>query len=150
MACDIITGFPGETETDFAQTRALCENTGFAWIHAFPYSKRPGTPACSFPEPVSERDATRRVATLLELARLGRRNYVRSWAGRETEVLVEEGGPLPEGRCRGTSANYLKLLVKYHGPQAPGPGAVLRCKIREPLLRETPEYDAEAEELDGC
>jgi threonylcarbamoyladenosine tRNA methylthiotransferase MtaB len=148
MACDIITGFPGETEADFAQTRALCENTGFAWIHAFPYSKRPGTPACSFPEPVSERDAARRVETLLELARLGRRDYVRSWTGRETEVLVEGGGPLPAGRCRGTSANYLKLLVKYRGPQAPLPGAVLRCEIREPpLLRENPEYDAEAEEL---
>jgi threonylcarbamoyladenosine tRNA methylthiotransferase MtaB len=37
LACDIIAGFPGETENDFIQTFSLCERTGFAWIHAFPF-----------------------------------------------------------------------------------------------------------------
>lgn len=148
LACDIITGFPGETEAEFEKTLALCRNIGFAWIHAFPYSKRPGAPSFSFRETVSARDATRRMDALLELARQGRRGYVRQWRGRETEVLTEAG---EAGCCRGTSENYLKLLVKHAGPTPP-PGTVLRCRITAPPARENtpgggPEYDCEAVEL---
>jgi threonylcarbamoyladenosine tRNA methylthiotransferase MtaB len=151
LACDIITGFPGETEAEFEKTLVLCRNIGFAWIHAFPYSKRPGTAACSFREPVSERDATRRVDTLLELARHGRRQYIQSWAGRELEALVEKGDTGKPGYCRGISENYLKLLIKYSTQDSPRPGTVLRCRVEEaPALHEKsgePEYDAEAEEI---
>jgi threonylcarbamoyladenosine tRNA methylthiotransferase MtaB len=152
LACDIITGFPGETGVEFEKTLALCRNTGFAWIHAFPYSKRPGTPAFSFRETVNGRDASRRMETLLELARRGRQGYVRQWQGRETEVLIEEGGAEKPGYCRGTSENYLKLLVKHTGTHTPPPGTVLRCKITSPSSREnTPnsdlEYDSEAVEI---
>ena len=45
LACDIITGFPGETDSDFEETMQLCKECGFAWVHAFPYSQRPGTEA---------------------------------------------------------------------------------------------------------
>jgi len=45
VAADIITGFPGETEDEFAQTEALCSELDLAWIHAFPFSSRPGTKA---------------------------------------------------------------------------------------------------------
>ncbi|GHV94772.1 tRNA (N(6)-L-threonylcarbamoyladenosine(37)-C(2))-methylthiotransferase MtaB [Spirochaetia bacterium] len=147
LACDIITGFPGETENEFQKTLALCQNTGFAWIHAFPYSKRPGTPAFSFKEPVSERDASRRLETLLELARQGRRNYVQRWVGRETTVLIESGNPSPAGYCRGTAENYLKLRVLCPTPQAPLPGTVLRCKIGKPADADNEGPDAEAEIL---
>jgi threonylcarbamoyladenosine tRNA methylthiotransferase MtaB len=148
LACDIITGFPGETESEFEKTRALCKHLNFAWIHAFPYSKRPGTPAFSFREPVSERDASRRVEILWDLARRGRRDYAGAWAGRETGVLVESGKVDRAGYCRGVSENYLKLLVKFLGPSAPRPGTLLRCKIGGALSGAcSGEYDAEAEEL---
>jgi threonylcarbamoyladenosine tRNA methylthiotransferase MtaB len=142
LACDIITGFPGETDTEFEKTFGLCQKLNFAWIHAFPYSKRPGTSAFFFREPVSERDATDRVAALLELARAGRWNYTRSWTGRETEVLVEEGAEIRAGYCRGTSENYLKLLVKYTTPNAPPPGTVLRCTVGQ-AFAPGGEFDAE-------
>ena len=45
LACDIITGFPGETAEDFEETMRLCRECDFAWVHAFPYSERPGTVA---------------------------------------------------------------------------------------------------------
>ena len=45
IACDIIAGFPGETEADFSLTQKMCHELHFAWIHAFPFSPRPGTPA---------------------------------------------------------------------------------------------------------
>ena len=147
LAADIITGFPGETEAEFERTRALCQSIGFAWIHAFPYSKRPGTPAFSFPETVSEGIAARRMEILLELARQGRREYIRRWTGRETGVLIEGGPPPPEGRCRGTSANYLKLLVRYAGPRPPPPGTELRCVIARGIDPGAGTEDAEADEL---
>ena len=45
LACDIITGFPGETDSDFEETMQLCKECGFVWVHALPYSQRPGTEA---------------------------------------------------------------------------------------------------------
>jgi threonylcarbamoyladenosine tRNA methylthiotransferase MtaB len=144
VACDIIAGFPGETQAEFEQTLALCRRTGFAWIHAFPYSKRPGTPAASFPQTVCERDAATRVAALLKIAREGRREYVRRWVGREVEVLVERGSAEQGGACRGVSDNYLKLLVAPECPDALRPGSVVRRVIRSVLAADGEGPDAQA------
>jgi len=139
LACDIITGFPGETEAEFEETLELCKKLDFAWIHVFPYSKRPGTPAWSFPETVHEKEKQERVHTFTRLAWEGRADYVRRWSGREVDVLVEKGGG--SNSCRGISENYLKLLVQYKGEKAPPPGTVLRCKILE---EGNEDYDAAA------
>jgi threonylcarbamoyladenosine tRNA methylthiotransferase MtaB len=151
LACDIITGFPGETEAEFEQTLNLCAKIRFAWIHVFPYSKRPGTAACSFREPVSERETAYRVEALLALARQDRRNYIQQWTGREVEALVEKRDTGRDGYCRAVSENYLKLLIQYGGTEAPGPGTRLRCKVGAAVLSEHldgegPGYDAEAQE----
>jgi threonylcarbamoyladenosine tRNA methylthiotransferase MtaB len=142
LACDIITGFPGETEAEFAKTLALCEKIGFAWIHAFPFSKRPGTAAFSFTDTVCERDLTQRVEVLTKLAMRNRRDYARSWIGKELAAVVEKGktgrarltalsrltGEAGQCRqqCRAVSENYLKLLVNYSGTP-PAPGSSIRC-----------------------
>lgn len=147
LACDIITGFPGETEPEFEKTLALCKKTGFAWIHAFPYSKRPGTPACSFGDSVCERDAVQRVEILRELARQEKQRYAQSWTGREINALVERGDGEQDGHCRAVSDNYLKLLVTYPGGQAPLPGTALRCRITKvpaPDRKNDQSIDAEA------
>jgi len=145
LACDIITGFPGETETEFNETFELCKKLDFAWIHVFPYSKRPGTAAFSFPDMLHETEVTRRVSLFTELAEQGRANYVRRCLGREVDVLVEKGG----GKyCRGLSENYLKTLVKYEGKKAPSQGELLRCKLLEkPKTDKSADYDAIAEIL---
>jgi threonylcarbamoyladenosine tRNA methylthiotransferase MtaB len=142
LACDIIAGFPGETEADFEETLDLCKKLDFAWIHVFPYSKRPGTPAWSFPGAVREGEATKRVEILSDLARQGRAAYVNRWLGREVDVLVEKGGG--SNSCRGLSENYLKLLVQYKGEKAPPPGTVLRCKIVGEEVHAEGDYDAVA------
>ncbi|MDR1586656.1 MAG: radical SAM protein [Treponema sp.] len=146
LACDIITGFPGESEGEFEKTLSLCRNIGFAWIHAFPYSKRPGTPAFSFRNPVSEREAVHRVEILLKLARQGRSGYIKRWLGREVEALTEAEHEKKPGYCRGVSDNYLKLRIKCS--ESPPPGVALRCRIikEAPLFAEN-VYDAEAESL---
>jgi len=128
LACDIIAGFPGETAADFEQTLALCAQTGFAWIHAFPYSKRPGTAAFPLKNSVCERDITRRVEALTQLALQGRRSYAQSWLNREVSAVVEKTPPCstgrcPAGQCRAVSENYLKLIVDGEFP----PGSAIRC-----------------------
>jgi threonylcarbamoyladenosine tRNA methylthiotransferase MtaB len=153
LACDIITGFPGETGAEFEKTRELCRETDFAWIHVFPYSRRPGTPAWSFPETVQEREVSRRVRILTDFAWWGRDAYVRRWIGREVEVLAEKSGS-GKSFCRGVSGNYLNLLVKYRGEKAPAPGTVLRCKILERCpggteIRKIKDFDAVAVESGG-
>jgi len=142
LACDIITGFPTETETDFNATYELCRKIGFSWIHVFPYSKRPGTPAWSFSGAVQEKEVSRRVRLLTDLAWQGRAAYVNRWLGREVEVLVEKGRCAKPLYC-GISENYLKLLVQYKGDKTPLPGTVLRCKLIE--VPDAGDYDAVAE-----
>jgi threonylcarbamoyladenosine tRNA methylthiotransferase MtaB len=141
LACDIITGFPGETKAEFEETFELCKKIDFAWIHVFPYSKRPGTPAWSFAGAVHEGEVSKRVEILTVLARQGRAAYTRRWLGCEVEVLVEKGKSL-SSHCRAVSENYLKLLVRYNG-EPPLPGAVLRCKLIEEPHPEA-DYDSVA------
>ena len=124
LACDIIAGFPGETEAAFRQTLDLCAAIRFAWIHAFPYSKRPGTDAFSLNNPVCERDAAQRVQLLTKLAIQNRRDYAQSWLGRELSAVVEKGR-CSGGQCRAVSENYLKLMVNCSGECSPG--ASIRC-----------------------
>jgi threonylcarbamoyladenosine tRNA methylthiotransferase MtaB len=143
LACDIITGFPGETETEFEETFELCKKLDFAWIHVFPYSKRPGTAAFSFSGALHETEVSRRVGLFTALAEHGRTDYARRWLGREVDVLVEKGG----GKyCRGVSENYLKTSILYKGEQPPHSGEVLRCKLHEkPNADKHEDYDAIAE-----
>jgi threonylcarbamoyladenosine tRNA methylthiotransferase MtaB len=124
LAADIIAGFPGETPAEFAKTCELCRRADFAWIHAFPYSRRPGTEAASFREAVPEREAVRRVAALTGLARRGRAAYIRRWTGKTVEAIVEGGA---EGAAMtALSENYLKLTL----PAPEAQGTVLRCRIQ--------------------
>ncbi|GHU54760.1 tRNA (N(6)-L-threonylcarbamoyladenosine(37)-C(2))-methylthiotransferase MtaB [Spirochaetia bacterium] len=133
LACDIITGFPGETTAEFEKTYELCRRIGFAWIHAFPYSRRPGTAAWSFKNPVSEREAAERVSALLRLAKQGRREYISRWIGKEAEAIVEGGDEKDTPLVQATSENYLKLAIDFPHTsrgEAPAPGTLLHCRIK--------------------
>jgi len=137
LACDIITGFPGETETEFAATLGFCEKTHFAWIHAFPYSKRPGTAAFSFEDSVRDFDKTRRAEALTALALRGKQEYAKAWLGKGLSAVVENAPcsarapcssrtPCSARQCRAVSENYLKLLVNCDG-EIPPPGSSILC-----------------------
>jgi threonylcarbamoyladenosine tRNA methylthiotransferase MtaB len=145
LACDIISGFPGENIDDFDETYDICNKMDFAWIHVFPYSKRPGTPAWSFSGAVQEKEVSRRTILLTNLAKRGKAGYVKRWLGREADVLIENGG----GKyCRGVSDNYLKLVIHCKEGNIPPPGAVLRCRLLEKHhAAKIDDYDAVAETL---
>jgi threonylcarbamoyladenosine tRNA methylthiotransferase MtaB len=105
LACDIITGFPGETDEDFALTLKLCTDIGFVWIHAFPFSARPGTEAWNMRPKVPERIAGERVAILTELAERNHAAYRARWEGRPIPAIVERG--YDGGPATVLTANYL-------------------------------------------
>jgi len=125
LACDMIAGFPSETEADFDLTLALCEKIGFAWIHSFPFSSRPGTPAFLLDGQVRDQEVKRRVDMLMDLAWKGRRDYAGTWLGRELSAVVENESSWGQ-QCRVVSENYLKLIVNY-ADKMPQPGSSLRC-----------------------
>jgi threonylcarbamoyladenosine tRNA methylthiotransferase MtaB len=144
MACDIITGFPGETESEFEKTFEMCKKNNFAWIHVFPYSKRSGTAACLFQDSVNEKEITERARLLTDLAWKGRAEYVQRWLKREVDVLIEKGNA-ESSFCRALSQNYLKLLVSQNREKALVPGTILRCKIIENHVNNNKDFDAVAE-----
>ena len=160
LACDIIAGFPGETDAEYNKTRELCERTGFAWIHAFPFSPRPGTAAYALQDKVSEIDAVKRVEQLTELAVKGRMEYARRFEGKEVEAVVESTG-LPSGKRKdlfdgrddffvpGVSENYLKLFINCLKEPIPSPGALVRCRIirTSSLMSSSGSFDALAEKI---
>lgn len=89
VACDIITGFPGETDDDFNQTVELCKKCGFVWIHAFPFSERPGTLACTLKNKVPQSVSGERASRLLELAAASKISYINLFAGQELNAVLE-------------------------------------------------------------
>ncbi|AEF85833.1 2-methylthioadenine synthetase [Treponema primitia ZAS-2] len=149
LACDIITGFPGETPAEFEKTRELCQKADFAWIHAFPYSPRPGTPAYAFKDHIPEREAVSRVEALIALARQGRAAYISRQAGKTVDAIVEESPVTMESQgctsfVSALSENYLHLKLPLEADQPPlSPGSVLRCRILEPAPPDT-HFDAVA------
>ncbi len=90
ITTDIIVGFPGETEGDFAQTLAMARRAGFAKIHAFPFSAIEGTAAWSFRHEAPPRTVVkRRLAELADLERELAAAYRRQFIGERMEGLVE-------------------------------------------------------------
>ena len=89
LACDIITGFPGETEEDFEQTMKLCQECNFSWVHAFPYSERPGTIAASMKNKVPQSVSGERAKKLTDWAIQQKIDYVNFFAGKEVPAILE-------------------------------------------------------------
>ncbi len=108
ITTDLIVGFPGETGEDFAASAAFARQVGFARIHVFPYSKRPGTRAAQMPDQVPQEEKKRRAAELIALGEELRGNFLARMTGTTQEVLFEEGGP--EGQT-GYTGNYTPVRV---------------------------------------
>jgi threonylcarbamoyladenosine tRNA methylthiotransferase MtaB len=94
MGADVITGFPGETAEDHAETRALVDELPFTYLHVFPYSPREGTAAARMhaAEPVPQRIATDRARDLRVLGEAKGAAYRASRVGSAADVTLESGG----------------------------------------------------------
>ncbi len=113
VTTDVIAGFPGESDDDFAATLALCEEAAFARIHAFPYSPRARTAAATMPDQVPVEVRKERMSRLLALAdELGAAFRAR-FAGDVRPVLWEEQRSTPEGgRWHGLTDNYISVYAE--------------------------------------
>ena len=109
ITTDLITGFPGETEEEFAQTLAFIERCGFAAMHIFPYSVRPGTKAAAMPDQCTAAVKERRAARAAETAERIKQAYLRGCVGQTYPVLFEQE---KGGLYVGHAPNYCQVGVR--------------------------------------
>jgi threonylcarbamoyladenosine tRNA methylthiotransferase MtaB len=113
ITTDIIVGFPGETDADFAESCENIKKLGFANIHVFPYSRREGTAAAEMPCQIPENVKKTRAAALTEIAENSRREFERKFIGKTLNVLFEK--EKTPGIHRGFSENYIHVEVSGQG-----------------------------------
>jgi threonylcarbamoyladenosine tRNA methylthiotransferase MtaB len=128
VTTDVIVGFPGETEAEFAASLATVEAAGFAKVHVFPYSVRPDTEAERMPDHVSPAAKKERMERMLAIADRAERQFQRVHLGKRGTVLWERP---KDGMGRGLTDNYLRVVCRD--------GAALRNRFSEVELVEITE-----------
>lgn len=112
LGVDVIVGFPGEGEEEFMESYRLLEEVGASFLHIFPFSERPGTPAVDMPNKVQSSIATQRVERLEELSARLHRSFGERFLGTEREVLFESTDR--KGMMYGYTDNYLRVCAPYN------------------------------------
>jgi len=105
VGADVMTGFPGETEQEFEESRAFIESLPFTYLHVFTYSARPGTPAADVANQVPMEIRKRRTHVLRDLAQRKNLEFRRATIGRTLSVVTIQDGRLA------LSDNYLKVAL---------------------------------------
>jgi tRNA-2-methylthio-N6-dimethylallyladenosine synthase len=133
ITTDVIVGFPGETEEDFAETLRVVERARFSGAYTFQYSIRPGTPAATMPNQVPKAVVQERYERLTDLVQEISWRENLSLVGREVEVLFAVGeGRKDEQTHRVTGRardNRLVHVALPEGAEAPRPGDIGRATI---------------------
>ena len=124
ITTDLITGFPEETEEEFSKTLSFLERCGFAQMHIFPYSIRPGTPAADMPQ-VPKAVKEERAHRAAQVAAGLHRQYLEGCVGRTYPVLFEQPR---DGRYFGHAPNYMEVLAD---------GADLHNQVRDVTITGT-------------
>lgn len=116
ITTDVIVGFPGETEEEFARTKAFLEKIHFYEMHIFKYSKRKGTVAAGMEHQVTDQVKTARSNELLTLAKKMSAEFREYYREKQMEVLLEEELML-DGECyyTGYTREYVKVAVRAQG-----------------------------------
>jgi threonylcarbamoyladenosine tRNA methylthiotransferase MtaB len=109
ITTDLITGFPGETEEEFAQTLEMIRRCDFASMHVFPYSRRSGTPAFDFPDQLSAAVKEERAHRAIAAAHEMEQRYLSALVGQTLPVLFEEE---KDGLWRGHAPNYVEVRAQ--------------------------------------
>ena len=108
IGTDLIAGFPGESDEEFAETCRFIESLPLAYLHVFPFSQRPGTPAATMTPQLHPRVIKERAEALRILSEKKKSGYAAGFIGRELKVLVQKD----EGGRKGLSRNYLPVLIQ--------------------------------------
>jgi threonylcarbamoyladenosine tRNA methylthiotransferase MtaB len=118
VGIDVMAGFPGETEDAFANTLRLVEEMPLAYLHVFPYSRRPGTPAATMSGQLSEEEKKRRAERLRAVGAAKRQAFAERFIGRPLSVLIEGRTDRNTGYPAGFSDNYIPVAVRGDGVTA--------------------------------
>ena len=140
ISTDIIVGFPGETEEDFAETLRVVEQARFASAFTFQYSIRPGTPAATLPDQLPKEVVQERYDRLIDLQERISAEENEALLGRRVEVLVATGEgrrDMERGRMSGRAEdNRLVHFDVPAGSEVPRPGDVVTVEV----VRAAPHY----------
>lgn len=144
LGCDLIAGFPGESEIDFRLTRGLLCRHPFSNVHAFPYSERPGTVAAGLPCKIAPQLRRARARELACVAEENRSRFLKRFIGRTVEIVVERNDA-----CEGWTGEYL-WLKDVHTPPLNSSKRISRRKELIPFkVREVRNGKLYGEEVRG-
>ena len=115
ITTDIMVGFPGETDGEFAENLAFAKEIGFAKAHVFAYSRRPGTPAANAPDQVPNAVKEQRSRAMTQATQDTQRAFYQSQMGSVQPVLLEQ--ERTPGVWEGYTPNYTPVLVAASGVQ---------------------------------
>ena len=110
LGCDLMTGFPGESQFDFLATQTLLKRLPFNNAHIFAYSERPGTTAAKFSNQIPRDIRSERAHELAKIADLNRANYAKKFIGRKVAIIIED-----EERGIGWTGEYLRCETMHAG-----------------------------------
>lgn len=134
LAADIIAGFPGETDDDFEETMKMLSDCNFTFVHAFPFSARPGTEAYKMRPMVLNSVSKDRVSRLEAFSRLSKSRYISKFCGKVLSAVCETvHRPKISAGCAVVHAvtdNFLHCQLRFSkGESVPEPGSMIRVKI---------------------
>lgn len=110
LTTDVMVGFPGETDKEFAESRATVEKSGFSSIHVFPYSRRKGTVADKMENQVDESIKNIRTEKMIETGKKLKRDFFEKYLGKTMEVLTERQSD--DGVFEGHTSNFIQVYAK--------------------------------------
>ncbi len=130
ITTDVIVGFPGETEAEFAETLTLLEAVGYDGVFSFKYSPRPNTPALHMPDTIPEAEKGRRLAILQERQREIQRINYKKHLDVVLEVMVESWNDA-RGQVVGRSSQNKTVNFTTTAPIHPTPGAYVKVRVTQ-------------------
>ncbi len=111
VGVDLLIGFPGETENAFENTYSLIEKLPVTYLHVFPFSPRPGTPAEKYPEKVPAKNIKKRCERMRRLGDEKKNTFYREFIGKTLRVLIESKRDTATERLKGITSNYIPVYV---------------------------------------
>ncbi len=133
ITCDLIVGFPGETEADFQKTVDLAKEVGFAKMHVFGFSPRKYTPAAKMTDKVNPKVIKQRAKLLRDLDNELACKFRDRFIGGNDSILIESAGPYNNTTPAGRSKRYFMVQLENNG-QNYNPGDLVAVK----LIKNTP------------
>jgi tRNA-2-methylthio-N6-dimethylallyladenosine synthase len=130
ITTDVIVGFPGETEAEFAETLSLLDEVGYDGVFSFKYSPRPNTPALQYADSIPEEEKSRRLQILQEHQREIQRERYKRHLGQTLEVMVE-GKNTARGQIIGRTSQNKTLNFVTNGASEPRIGDYVNVEVTQ-------------------